>query len=157
MDFSQDVSTVEYRELNKTEMAEAVETVIRECPEIPYFAEKRSDIFIPKWGDFMQAGIAKTFGAYCDGKPVGLMLGIIMPDLLSDTKQAMECVWQVIPAYRHTGAGPVLMKMFEDAAREAGCCRTVFGASTEFEIEKMRRLYRRLGYKEISIGMAKTL
>lgn len=148
---------VEYKELNPKEMAVAVETVIRECPEIPYFAEKRSDIFIPKWEKFMQAGLARTFGAYCDGKPIGLMLGIIMPDLLSDTKQAMECVWQVIPAYRKSGAGKTLMRMFEDSAKEAGCCRTVFGASTEFEIEKMRRLYRRLGYKEISIGMAKDL
>jgi GNAT superfamily N-acetyltransferase len=149
--------TIECRELTPAEMASAVREVIRDCPEIPYFAKKDPEIFIPRWMEFMRVGIARSYGAFCGTKPIGLMLGIVMDDLLSPTRQAQEVVWQVNPAYRSTGVGPKLMNLFEASAREAGCYRVVFGASTEWEYEKMLRLYRKLGYTPISMGVAKNL
>lgn len=148
---------IECRKLTPNEIASAVREVLNDCPEIPYFAKKDPDIFIPKWLDFTRAGIARSFGAFCGDKPIGLMLGIVMDDILSPTRQAQECVWQVNPAYRHTGVGPQLMKLFEQSAKQAGCCRVVFGASTEWNYPSMLRLYKKLGYNPISMGVAKTL
>lgn len=141
--------------MTENEVAEAIPIVIRECPDVPYFTEKKPDVFIEKWIPMMQAGLARSFGAYCDGQPVGLMLGVVVPDLLGGVPQALECIWQVVPKYRSTGAGIKLMKMFEDSAREAHCARVIFGASVEREFEKMKRLYRRLGYSPVSLAFTK--
>jgi len=148
---------MECKAMTEQETTEAIRTVIRECPEIPYFTEKKPEVLIANWMPFMRAGIARSFGAYHENHPVGIMLGIIMPDLLGGVPQALECAWQVIPKYRSTGAGIQLMKLFEDSAREAKCVRVVFGASVEFEFEKMKRLYRRLGYKPVSLTIGKML
>jgi GNAT superfamily N-acetyltransferase len=101
--------------------------------------------------------LARQYAAYVGEEPVGIMLGMSSPDIASDTKQALECLWQVTPAYRNTGAGPQLMRMFEEDARAAGCARIIFGASTEYRYDLMVRLYKRLGYKPISLTMAKNL
>lgn len=148
---------MECKAMTEVQAAEAIRVVIRECPEIPYFTEKKPEVLVANWTNFMRAGIARSFGAYHEEQPVGLMLGIIMPDLLGGVPQALECAWQVIPKYRSTGAGIKLMKMFEDSAREAKCVRVIFGASVEFEFEKMKRLYRRLGYAPVSLTIGKML
>jgi GNAT superfamily N-acetyltransferase len=145
------------KSLTESEAVEAIFALIKACPEIPYFTEKKPEVLSENWIKFMRAGIARSFAAYVDGKPVGLMLGLIMPDILGGVPQALECAWQVIPEYRSLGAGVELMKMFEESAREAKCVRVIFGASVEFEFEKMKRLYRRLGYKPVSLTIGKTL
>ena len=139
------------------ELAVAIRSLIEQCPDIPYFTEKHPDILIASWRKLMAIGIGCQYAAYADGKPVGIMLGMISPDILSPTKQALECVWQVVPEYRKSGAGPALMKMFEDDAKQAGCARIIFGASTSYKYEPMVRLYRKLGYKPISLAMSKDL
>lgn len=131
--------------------------VVKNTPDLPYYAKKDPELLIEKWTQFMKLGFAKSYGAYEDKNPVGLMLGIIMPDLFSKTSQALECAWQVIPEYRRSGVGIRLLKMFECDAKKAGCARVVFGASTEWEHESMVRLYRRLGYDPISTTVAKNL
>lgn len=146
-----------YKRLNQEELAEAVRALIEQCPDIPYFTEKHPDILISQWRQLMVLGMGRQYAAYADGKPVGLMLGMISPDMLSPTKQALECVWQVVPEFRKTGAGPALMKMFEEDAKQAGCIRIVFGAATSYRYEAMIRLYKKLGYKPISLAMAKDL
>lgn len=148
---------IEYRRLNSGDLAEAVTAIIEQCPDIPYFTDKHPDILTKCWLNLMEVGLGRQYAAYVDGKPVGLMLGMVAPDMLSPTKQALECVWQVVPEYRKTGAGPELMKMFEEDAKAAGCARVVFGAATNYRYEVMVRLYRKFGYKPISLAMAKDL
>lgn len=143
--------------ISESEIPEVIREVVKNTPDLPYFAEKDPELLIEKWTEYMKLGFARSFGAYKNDRPVGLMLGIIMPDLFSKTSQALECAWQVIPEYRRTGVGVKLLKMFEQAAKDAGCARVVFGASTEWEHESMVRLYRRLGYEPISTAVAKNL
>lgn len=139
------------------EVAQAVPVILEGCPDVQYFAKKRPEVLIKSWTDFVKAGFARQYAAYENGQPVGLMLGIIMPDLLAGEKQALECVWQVLPEYRKTGAGPVLMKMFESDAKKEKCVRMVFGAALYWNLEAMKRLYRKLGYTPISLTMEKRL
>lgn len=146
-----------YKRLNAEEIAEAIRAIVAACPDIPYFTEKHPEILVAKWQKLAEIGLGRQYGAYVNGQPVGLMLGMISPDMLSPTLQALECVWQVIPEFRKTGAGPALMKMFEEDAKKAGCVRVVFGAATSYKYDAMVRLYRRLGYKPISLAMAKDL
>lgn len=149
--------SIECREVLPSELPEAIRTIIRDCPEIPYFAEKKPDVFIPKYLALVGTGIARSYGAFLGARCVGLMLGIFADDLLSDKRQSTELVWQVHPDFRKTGIGPKLLKMFEEASREVGCHRVVFGASTEWNYPSMLRLYKKLGYSPISMGVAKTL
>lgn len=145
------------KRLTADEVAEAIRAIVAACPDVPYFTEKHPEILVEKWRKLISLGLGYQYGAYVDGQPIGLMLGMIAPDMLSPTSQALECVWQVVPEYRKTGAGPELMKMFEEDAKKAGCIRIVFGAATSYKYEAMVRLYRRLGYKPISLTMAKDL
>lgn len=150
--------SIEYKKLSTgEELSEAILALFEQCPDIPYFTEKHPGILIEKWQQLMKLGLGYQYAAYADGKPVGIMLGMISSDILSPTKQALECVWQVVPKYRKTGAGPELLKMFEDDAKKAGCARVIFGAATSYRYEAMVRLYKKLGYKPISLAMSKDL
>lgn len=146
-----------YRKLTVADLPTVVRAMIEQCPDVPYFTEKHPEILIERWLQLMALGMGYQYGAFDGEKPVGIMLGMVAPDMLSPTKQALECVWQVVPEYRKTGAGPKLMKMFEQDAKEAGCCRVVFGAATSYRYDVMVRLYKKLGYKPISLTMAKDI
>jgi GNAT superfamily N-acetyltransferase len=148
---------VEYRILSLDDIGDTIRALIAGCPDVPYFAKLQPELLVEKWKDLMAGGIARQYGAFIDGKPVGIMLGMVVDDIASLSKQAYECVWQVIPEYRRTGAGPALMSMFESEARKQGCARVLFGAATDGHYDAMVRLYKKMGYRPVSMTMAKSL
>ena len=150
--------SIEVKAVSEAELPELIRVVLEKMPDIPYYAKKDPEILIPKWTQLMRMGIARSYGAYEDGTPIGMLLGMVTADLVAATTQAFEIAWQVRPEYRRRGAGIQLLKLFEQDAVEAGCARIVFGASMEgYGHEAMIRLYRRLGYEPFSTVFAKKL
>jgi ribosomal protein S18 acetylase RimI-like enzyme len=78
---------------------------------------------------------------------MGVMLGIISPDLLSGANEAHEVVWRLHPHCRGQGAGEMLMREFEKSAVESGCKRIIFSMQLRpANADSMRKKYARAGY-----------
>jgi hypothetical protein len=101
------------------------------------------------------AGIGHVYVLECSGKPVGILMGMMSPDLNSGVLQGIEFFWGVQRKYRSRSIS--LLREFEKDCKSAGCVEVMTGSIQTMEPDKMRRLYGHLGYKLHSENYIKRL
>lgn len=100
------------------------------------------------WTGLLQSGVGRGYGLYLDNTAKGILLGIIFPDSLTGHKQGHECLWAVDPSARYHSL--TLLEEFEHDCKREGCYQVVATATAGPTMERMRRLYNKLGYHPVA-------
>lgn len=95
----------------------------------------------------MEKPSARAYGSFSDEKLVGILLGFIVPDLMTGELQGVEYFWGMVPEHRDGTNSRDLLFMFEDDCKEAGCSTILCGLSEQIAPEKMRKIYDDLEYR----------
>lgn len=107
------------------------------------------------WTGLLQSGVGKGYGLYLDAAAKGILLGIIFPDSLTGHKQGHECLWAVAKSARYHAVA--LLEEFEHDCKREGCHCVVATATAGPTMEKMRRLYTKLGYHPVAEAFSQNL
>jgi hypothetical protein len=124
-------------------------------PEMEYWAPINLGFLGESWQRADLGGMAQTYGLFIAEEPVGMLLGMMFPDLNSGYLQGMEFFWGVEKKFRSKALG--LLRQFEKDCKEAGCKAVITGSIRSMEPDKMRRLYGYLGYKPHAVEFLKRL
>lgn len=87
----------------------------------------------------MENGTA--FVAKVDGEPVGALGGILVPNLFNpEVVTLTEVFWYVLPEYRSTRAGALLLFAFDNLGEELGVERTLsLLPSSEINVQSLEK------------------
>lgn len=121
------------------------------------FGELNRDHFLSVWRRFFSGApnFAIGFAAF-DGKlPVGLILGLVIPDDVTGEMKAVESHWIVAPKWRDGWVGIKLLRAFEAAVKAAGTARIICGSYVTGDPARMRKLYARMGYTPYAEAFSK--
>jgi hypothetical protein len=116
----------------------------RMMPDLKYWAPVNLEFLGNAWEKMCAHDSCRAYGLDMGGATVGLLLGMMMPDLNSGCLQGIEFFWGVEKKFRSRAVG--LFRRFEKDCKEAGCLVVVAGAIQSMNPEKMFKLYDRLGY-----------
>jgi hypothetical protein len=97
------------------------------------------------WLDAHAVGRAVMLVAKEGEKMVGIIMGVLSPDLYTGETTAYECVWCVLPEY--TGVGLRLYRKWEKECRAKGAVIFIAGHLPKWQCLNMASLYKRLGYQ----------
>jgi hypothetical protein len=114
--------------------------------EVGYYKKPNGSHLVAAWKRVMDAGIGVAYAAAKDGGPVGVFLGMIVPELFTGELQALEVLWYVRKDYRKLFSKQMLFE-FEVAAKLRGCTSILSGATASFKPEVMARFYKARGYE----------
>jgi len=95
--------------------------------------------------DLVSKGIAKVFVDEVDGVFYGAIGFIVYNDFHSGEKCAVETFWFVPPEY--SGIGSILVKAYEDAAKQLGCTKVAMVHLADSYPEKLKSYYKKIGYR----------
>jgi GNAT superfamily N-acetyltransferase len=130
------------------EARNAIVAVTTECAStIQIYAQCDPDGLATKWTS-LPAESRETFIMYWGpANPVGILLALFVPCMITGLKQALEYLWLVRPAFRAKGSSLKLLEAFEREARIRGCAQMVVGNSAWISPDRMARMYKLRGYK----------
>lgn len=114
-------------------------------PEMSYWAAIDLEYLGSSWERLCGLPGFFAYGLTYDGRPVGLFLGMAVPDMNSGLMQGLEYFWGVQKKYRSKALG--LLRLFESDCQSLGCRIIMLGSIKSMEPEDRRRLYARLGYE----------
>lgn len=110
-------------------------------PFASYYAEADALFLAEKWQHLMASGLGKCY-ALPDAK--GVLLGMVVPDLLTARNQGIVYLWLALPGQ---GRRPLaLLKAFEEDCVKEKVSMIVAGSSVFWDMPRRERLYDRLGY-----------
>ena len=110
------------------------------------------------WRHLESLGSTRTYGLYDSGVNIrGILLGLIVPDMITGELQGLEYMWFVEPGLRGKRQGVKLLRRFEEDCREAKCVRVVCGFAEWLNPEEMHLRYAKLGYEPHSRIFSKKL
>ena len=84
-----------------------------------------------------------------DGRLVGMFMGYVTEYYFGRERLAHDILWYVLPEVRGSRAGLMLLKAFEDWAKERGVSEVCIGISTAVEFERTGAVLNRLGYVHV--------
>lgn len=90
-----------------------------------------------------------------EGRPVGMIAGMIVECITNGKPCLQEVVWYVNEQYRSNGHK--LLKEMESCAKHLGCSSVVMGLMCNSQQDRLDRVYRRLGYKPFEVQYIKEL
>lgn len=111
--------------------------------------------FISRWADVLSKGGGVIIGMFGPDGIQGAIGGYLYKDINNGDYQAIEGFWYVIEKYR--GRGVILLRAFEDWAREVGAKRVAMIHLLHLHPDKLKDLYERLGYHAVEISYIKEL
>jgi len=82
------------------------------------------------------------------GEVIGALLGVTGPDLYEDIISASEVLFYIEPKYRSLKLTRELFEQYEYLAKEDNVSRLVFGTSSGYRVDSMKKLYKYLGFVE---------
>lgn len=137
--------------LNADEMARLVKDVIEK--QVDKTLEPiNTDFLIESLTRMMEAGTGVAYG-----NESGFLLGLHTEDLMTGKKKAFSYLHMCYPDRRGGNAALSLLAEFEAGAALDGCVSIVVGNSAGYRADALARLYRRLGYDQISCSFQKYL
>lgn len=107
------------------------------------------------WTGLLQSGVGRGYGLYVNEQAKGLLLGLIFPDSLTGHKLGHECLWAVDHSARYHAVA--LLEEFEHECKREGCHAVVCTATSGPSMEKMRGLYKKLGYHPVAEAFSQKL
>jgi GNAT superfamily N-acetyltransferase len=90
-----------------------------------------------------------------EGKPVGVIAGLIVNNLTNGKSALQEVIWYVDREYR--SHGKALMEAFEEAARARGCDSIVMALMCNSMSDRLDKFYKRLGFRPFEVQYIKEL
>jgi hypothetical protein len=138
-------------QLTADQLEQYVKPVI-ESQTSPTLEPIDADHLIGSWKAMMESG-----GGVAYGSDAGFLLGLHCTDLMTGKRKAFEYLWMCRPDKRSGGEALKLLVEFEDGAKFDGCVAIVVGNSSGYKQKALGRLYRRLGYVQISESFQKQL
>lgn len=137
------------RRINSNEFATVMNDIADLCAhQFAHYGQLNREHFLGTWRR-MLAGIPDMvlcFAAFKDGRAVGTIIGLVIPDDVTGELKAVESHWVVAPKHSDGLVGLKLLRAFEAEAKRAGAKRVICGSYTVGKPERMRTLYKRLGY-----------
>ncbi len=115
------------------------------------------EAFIHNWTLFLQTNIGAMWTMAKGEKVVGLLGGILAPDMNDGELMAMETFWYVHPDHRNSIESVRLLMTFEIWAREMGAKRVMMAHLLSSMPEKLAAYYERRGYRPLEINYIKEL
>lgn len=91
-----------------------------------------------------------------DNKPVGMLAGIAREFIFSREKHATEIAWWVDKEYRGT-SGKELQEAFAYWAKKIGCKYLHMTLLENKDLDKMKKLYKKLGFAPLEQAWIKRL
>jgi len=101
---------------------------------------------VREWKKLLQSGIAKTWMAMRDKKPVGVLGALFMTDFYTGKLMAFEQFWFVLEAERRGAPGLRLFKAYEAEAAKRGCRTIWVGQNNINSPENLSEFYQRKGF-----------
>ncbi len=114
-----------------------------------------SNIFINNWTNLINAKIGVIFILINGGNIVGALGGVKYSDINSSEIIATEMFWFV--RKEHRGKGIKLLNEFEKWTKSMGIKKLIMVHLSNLMSDKLKRFYKRIGYKEIEIHYLKEL
>lgn len=93
------------------------------------------------------------FVGFVYGEQHGYMFGTIAPMWFCSKLRAYELSLYVKPEHRGCPAAIRLIKQFMRTAEDAGAVEVLAGSYTEIKVEKLYKLYERLGFVRHGLGL----
>lgn len=90
-----------------------------------------------------------------EGKPVGLIAGMVVNNLTNGKMALQEVIWYVYKEHRRSGRK--LLEYFEQAAKSRGCSQIVMALMCNSGMEKLGKFYERMGYTPFEIQYMKEI
>ena len=144
---------MEIRPLVKEDYPGAVGLIAEFAEEA--FSEYGTYLELEKLQQTFDSGFETSFGAFIDGKMVGVFGGRIVDDLCSGAPVYHEMIWFVNKDHRTQG-----MKLFRHAMRwckEQGITRMLMIALHNSKTDVLFKLYERLGFKPMETHFIKEI
>jgi GNAT superfamily N-acetyltransferase len=88
-------------------------------------------------------------------EPIGMLLGLVSEQFFSADRLAQELVVYMLPEHRGGRDVVRMIQAFEAWAVSRGAREIALGVSTEVETERTAALYRRLGFHNSGVTLAK--
>lgn len=99
-----------------------------------------------QWQTLIELGAGYILLLEDDGKVVGFLSALVMPDPFNGVHMAAETCWFVSKSHRQ-GLAPIrLIREFETEARKRGCERALMSHLTKLTPERLGRLFEKRGY-----------
>lgn len=115
------------------------------------------EAFIHNWKLIFDAKLGAMWKLVIDGKIVGLMGGILSPDMLDGQLIATEAFWYVHPDFRRSKWGLKLIAYFEQWARSCRAQRLIMAHLLVGFPESLAAYYSRKGFRPVEINYVKEL
>jgi len=132
--------------LSASEVKQAVLDVgARMAPDLRYWAPINLEFLGQSWENLCSGPWCYAYGLRMSGATVGLLLGMVVPDMNSGLLQGLEYFWGVERKYRSRAVG--LLRAFEKDCVAAGCHIIMLGSIRSMQPEDRTRLYGHLGYQ----------
>jgi GNAT superfamily N-acetyltransferase len=103
---------------------------------------------VNEWKRLLDSGLAMTWMALKDQKPVGVLGALFMRDIYTGKLMAFEHFWFVLEAERQGNAGLKLFREFEKAAKSKGCETMWMGFNHINSPKGLKKFYERKGFLE---------
>jgi hypothetical protein len=101
----------------------------------------------------MNSGLGLAYGNFSGENPVGVLVGMVVPEPKTGVRVGIEHLWWSAPGHN----GLPLLRAFEDDCRAAGCKRVIFGYYETVNPDRMRKIYAGLGYAPYNTSVSKEL
>lgn len=129
---------------------------------LAFFAEKQlpgtfsMDIFTKTWTAFLGVRYKATiFGLWKGEELIGLLGGMVYPDLNTGEEIATELFWYVLPEHRGGSGAVRLVKRFKEWAKNHGAVRWRFihmlAPDEKPESVKLAGFYEKLGMRPLEV------
>lgn len=115
------------------------------------------DAFLFNWTKIFDIQMGAMWKLVLNGKTVGMMGGILSPDMLDGQLIATEAFWFVAPEARKSTWGFKMLMHFEQWAKEVGAKRIVMAHLLSSFPEALGAYYNRRGYVATEIHYVKQL
>lgn len=129
-----------------------------------FFAEKQLpghfnlEHLVKNWKAWLTNGAIKAviFGWFKDGELVGVLAGMIFPDLYTGEDVAIEHFWYVLEEHRQGTGGVKLLKTFKNWAHKHGAKRLrmihLIMPDEDPATVKLAAFYAKLGFRPIEVN-----
>jgi len=112
------------------------------------------DVFVANWRSYLSAGCGRIFLAEENEEIVGFLGALLYPDVNDGDLIGTELFWFVEKEHRGR-CGMRLFDAFEKWAIEAGAKRLIMSHLSTLAPDKLKKIYKRLGYRKADVSYVK--
>lgn len=117
----------------------------------------KHEAFLHNWTLFLEKNIGAMWALVKGDKILGVLGGILAPDMNNGDMMAVETFWYVLPEARGSLDSIRLLMTFEIWAQNVGAKRIMMAHLLSSMPEKLKEYYEKRGYRALEINYVKEL